>query len=241
VARREPGDGPPLLPLLTTLLCALCGGLLASRFLSELGWAGPGWSRPLVVVPLCAATGAAVAFWLLTSPRPARRLSPPPRAPGPAVEQAHLASAAARSGPATAERAWWAEPAGQARAGPPGPVGSPVGSGPAEHTAPVSGDSWPGAAAPLSGDGEQPPLVAQCPRCGEFRLDSARNGPAYTFRCQHPGCGYTWGWTPGAAWPAVVVRRNLATGPSANHGQQSNRAHHGHRTDRTSSLDTERG
>jgi len=36
VARREPGDGPPLLPLLTTLLFALCGGLLASRFLSEL-------------------------------------------------------------------------------------------------------------------------------------------------------------------------------------------------------------
>jgi hypothetical protein len=193
VPRREPGDGSPALPLLATVLCALFGGLLASVLWWRLGWSGLGWSRGLVAVPACAVVGTAMAFWLLTSPRPALR-TPLPRAPGPAVEQAHPAPVPAGRDPAPVvpERAWWTDPVGQVRPSPPHP-------GPAPREA-----------------GEQPPLVAQCPRCGEFHLDVARNGPAYAFRCHHPGCGHTWGWTPGTAWPAVVVRRNLTAVPTPN-------------------------
>lgn len=65
------------------------------------------------------------------------------------------------------------------------------------------------------GDGYDPrrALIAQCPRCGEFRLDVTRAGAAYAFRCHNDSCANTWSWTPGTAWPAVVVRRNL-TGPA---------------------------
>jgi hypothetical protein len=52
-------------------------------------------------------------------------------------------------------------------------------------------------------------LIAQCPRCGDFQLDMARHGEDYSFRCRNAPCGNVWDWTPGTAWPAVVVRRNL--------------------------------
>ena len=46
-------------------------------------------------------------------------------------------------------------------------------------------------------------FIAQCPRCGAFRLDirQARNG--WDFRCE--SCGYTWTWQPGTPWPPVRV------------------------------------
>ena len=52
-------------------------------------------------------------------------------------------------------------------------------------------------------------LVAQCPNCGDFRIDVQRGDPVYAFRCRNPRCGEEWRWTPGTAWPSVVVRRNL--------------------------------
>jgi hypothetical protein len=52
-------------------------------------------------------------------------------------------------------------------------------------------------------------LVAQCPNCGDFRIDVHRAEQAYAFRCRNPRCGEEWRWTPGTAWPSVVVRRNL--------------------------------
>jgi len=57
-------------------------------------------------------------------------------------------------------------------------------------------------------------LVAQCPNCGDFRLDVARGEPAYSFRCRNPRCRNEWHWTPGTDWPAVVVRRNLTGEPT---------------------------
>jgi hypothetical protein len=46
-------------------------------------------------------------------------------------------------------------------------------------------------------------FIAQCPRCGAFRLDihQARNG--WDFRCE--SCEYTWTWQPGTPWPPVRV------------------------------------
>lgn len=64
-------------------------------------------------------------------------------------------------------------------------------------------------APPLSGYDAASALIAQCPRCGEFRLDVSTVSPGYAFRCV-AGCGNRWEWTPGTPWPPVVVRRNLS-------------------------------
>lgn len=53
-------------------------------------------------------------------------------------------------------------------------------------------------------------VVAQCPRCGDFRLDVRHDGDGYAFHCRHPACGHRWVWSTGAPWPTTVVRRNLA-------------------------------
>jgi len=52
-------------------------------------------------------------------------------------------------------------------------------------------------------------FVAQCPNCGDFRIDVSRGDPAHSFQCRNPDCGAHWRWTPGTDWPPVVVRRNL--------------------------------
>ncbi|HTX25978.1 MAG TPA: hypothetical protein VME19_03035 [Streptosporangiaceae bacterium] len=46
-------------------------------------------------------------------------------------------------------------------------------------------------------------LIAQCPRCGAFKLDVDRNRDPWAFRCQ--ACAKTWTWRPGTPWPAVRV------------------------------------
>lgn len=46
-------------------------------------------------------------------------------------------------------------------------------------------------------------FIAQCPRCGGFRLDMRRGGTAWDFRCE--SCEYTWTWRPGTPWPPVRV------------------------------------
>ena len=46
-------------------------------------------------------------------------------------------------------------------------------------------------------------FIAQCPRCGAFRLDLRRAGPGWDFRCE--SCEYIWTWQPGAPWPPVRV------------------------------------
>jgi hypothetical protein len=61
-------------------------------------------------------------------------------------------------------------------------------------------------------------FVAQCPNCGDFRIDMTRGEPAHSFQCRNPDCGARWRWTPGTDWPAVVVRRNLtARQPGPDH------------------------
>jgi hypothetical protein len=46
-------------------------------------------------------------------------------------------------------------------------------------------------------------FIAQCPRCGAFRLDIGRAQSAWDFRCE--ACEYTWTWQPGTPWPPVRV------------------------------------
>ncbi len=46
-------------------------------------------------------------------------------------------------------------------------------------------------------------FIAQCPRCGAFRLDIRRARRAWDFRCE--ACEYTWTWQPGTPWPPVRV------------------------------------
>ncbi len=46
-------------------------------------------------------------------------------------------------------------------------------------------------------------FIAQCPRCGGFRLDIRRARNGWDFRCE--SCAHTWTWQPGTPWPPVRV------------------------------------
>ena len=46
-------------------------------------------------------------------------------------------------------------------------------------------------------------FIAQCPRCGAFRLDIRRAANGWDFRCE--ACECTWTWQPGTPWPPVRV------------------------------------
>jgi hypothetical protein len=46
-------------------------------------------------------------------------------------------------------------------------------------------------------------FIAQCPRCGAFRLDIRRARKGWDFRCE--ACEHTWTWQPGTPWPPVRV------------------------------------
>ncbi len=46
-------------------------------------------------------------------------------------------------------------------------------------------------------------FIAQCPRCGAFRLDIRQGRNDWDFRCE--ACECTWTWQPGTPWPPVRV------------------------------------
>jgi hypothetical protein len=46
-------------------------------------------------------------------------------------------------------------------------------------------------------------FIAQCPRCGAFRLDIRSGRSGWNFRCE--ACENTWTWQPGTPWPPVRV------------------------------------
>ena len=50
-------------------------------------------------------------------------------------------------------------------------------------------------------------LVAQCPNCGSFRMDTDQTAQEWRFRCQE--CQQIWAWRPGDPWPAIQVRPRL--------------------------------
>lgn len=58
-------------------------------------------------------------------------------------------------------------------------------------------------------------LIAQCPRCGAFRLDFRRARSGWDFRCE--SCGHVWTWQPDSPWPVVRVapKRRTQSRPPA--------------------------
>jgi hypothetical protein len=166
----------------------------------------PAERRTLLALTItCAVLGAAAATWFGSAPPEWRLLV--------------VAGAALLSVPV----AWWSttRPADVAR--PTGAGRIPTGAYPAdpepqpgrtgEPTAWWSRTADNSALAPTSPDPvtrrPEPPAdtqIAQCPRCGDFRLDVHRDGPTFGFRCTG-GCGHAWTWAVGTPWPPTVVRR----------------------------------
>ena len=114
-----------------------------------------------------------------------------------------------------------AETDGQARGGPPAGhqtvvqlLPLPPQPGNAEPPGAPWWDSAQGAPPPPSPGARRAPapdlsaylastFIAQCPRCGAFRLDIRSAGGAWDFRCE--ACGHIWTWQPGTPWPPVRV------------------------------------
>lgn len=140
-----------------------------------------------------------------------------PQAP-PSTEPAKLVLPLA--GPATGgnlPRQWWNERRGASAASHATDTGAtPPDAGQADGSQPSPSRVVP--APPLSSYDPASALIAQCPRCGEFRLDVSASSPGYAFRCVI-GCGNRWEWTPGTPWPPVVVRRNLSGRSVAENGE----------------------
>jgi len=224
--------------LVITLLGGLLGGLLGDSI-----WTVALWQWVLMLLG-GTVIGTGVAFFLLTadrpeagrwSPQPERPAAPrspePPRPSWPAVptppaSQTNRTRPAAQIGDrsepeaypptesaritlplpdgsappsnGTASRQWWAE--------------TPSAAAPSDRREPSA--LRPGPAPPPSSYDVESALIAQCPRCGEFRLDVSHVARAYAFRCRNESCGNSWSWTPGTPWPPVVVRRNLPGGPA---------------------------
>lgn len=204
--------------LLLTAAGGLLGGLLAVGLLTDRFEAASVWV-PLLIVSAAAVLATAVAFLLLTArpaapgthqqrppatqqpwyqastapnPPPAPRAQPAAPDPVPRPDPGHLVLPLNENAAQPDARDWWNKSAPAAAAS----------SGAANQ----NNQPAPALASYVS-DGTA--LVAQCPNCGDFRIDVRRADPAYAFRCRNPRCGEEWRWTPGTAWPSVVVRRNL--------------------------------
>jgi hypothetical protein len=190
--------------LALTILSGLAGASLASAFLNV------GTGTAVFIVDIGAAVGAAVAYLLLTADSPVTRTLPPPIRPN--------------------DQSLWRPPPAQSQL--PQQPPQPAPPRPSQLTVPLAGGNAPSGgrqwwternstatprdgamavtdAPPLSSYRPQDALIAQCPRCGDFRIDAVRQGGDYAFRCRNERCANTWTWTPGTPWPAVVVRRNL--------------------------------
>jgi hypothetical protein len=176
------------------IVALVAGGIAVAVFRS------PGQPRPVAhpaagapaPAPAAGAPAAGAPAPAPAAPAPVTR-SAPATAPGPvpaaspAREQTDAAvqllplpaDGSSRSGPPPA---WW--DAAQ---------GAPPPSSPAAQRAPA-----PDLSTYLAST-----FIAQCPRCGAFRLDIARARSGWDFRCE--SCEYVWTWQPGTPWPPVRV------------------------------------
>ena len=204
---------------LLVIAAALIGGLAAATLVHT--------SLTITVIVSIVAGGIAV---LAVFRSPARPPAPGPEFPAPLSQQATLSQQAPprqpppTAAPPTAAAPALAEPDGQPRGGLPG-GGPPGGNQTAVQLLPLAPPSanapdapwWDSAQAapPAPSQGAQrapaPDLstylastfIAQCPRCGAFRLDIRQAGNDWDFRCE--ACAYTWTWQPGTPWPPVRV------------------------------------
>jgi uncharacterized protein (DUF983 family) len=194
------GDRQTVL-LIVTVVFGLAGGALVIPIMDL---SKPVW---FLLVAGAAAVATLVSFVLLTSehrppehrPRPApgqnRPPAPAPAPTAPAPAPTNTSAPGHVVLPVEASGQWWTQSATTRN--------NTTSAQQADPAPPLSTYVAKGAA-----------LVAQCPHCGDFRLDVHRGEPAYAFRCRNPHCRHEWRWTPGTDWPAVVVRRNLTGEPT---------------------------
>ena len=221
--RRRPGpespDGPGQLGwALLVIAAALIGGLAAATLVHA------SLAIAVIVSVVIGGIGAVVMLRSparsseLTAPHPATmpRAQPPRAAPPP---ESYPPDPVAPVAPAPAPAGNPGGADGPDRGGTPAvnetvvqllPLTPPGTQGPAD--APWW-DSAQGAPAPSAGAKRAPApdlstylastFIAQCPRCGAFRLDIRRARSAWDFRCEV--CEHTWSWRPGTPWPPVRV------------------------------------
>jgi hypothetical protein len=188
--------------VIAVIVAVVAGGIAVAVFRS------PGRSRPSVYPaagsPATAAPAQAPAA-PVTAAAPATRAAPatapgPVTAVSPAREQTDIAvqllplpaDSSSRSGPPPA---WW-----DAAQGAPPPSSQAAQRAPAPDLSTYLASTF----------------IAQCPRCGAFRLDIARARSGWDFLCE--SCEYVWTWQPGTPWPPVRVmpgRRKESRPPPA--------------------------
>ena len=148
-------------------------GTSAARSRPAPGRDGLAGPAPTVPVSPVASPGSAVSPGSAGSPGLAPR-------PGETVVQLLPAQPGhARSG---ADKSWW-----DAARGAPPPPSSGAQRAPAPDLSTYLASTF----------------IAQCPRCGAFRLDFRRARSGWDFRCE--SCEYIWTWQPGSPWPPVRV------------------------------------
>jgi hypothetical protein len=215
-ARSGPAQSGPALFgwALVVIVAALIGGLAADRL---------GHASILIAVIVSLVAGALGVLVLFRSPaRPSGLTSGNPEddeTRGFSVPQHRHAPTLPHPQPQPAPRA--AVPPAAEK--PVVPGGSPGGSETVVELLPVSGqagapdapwwDSAQGTPAPSAGAKRAPApdlstylastFIAQCPRCGAFRLDHRRARDGWDFRCE--ACDHVWTWQPGTPWPPVRV------------------------------------
>jgi hypothetical protein len=213
----QPDGPPPVLWALLVIAAALVGGLAAAALVHV--------SLVIAVIVGVVAGGIALVVFR-SSGRPA------PWPPADADRPASWPSAPSSAAPATPTI-----PVAPAQAPAPAPAAGPAETVvqllPAEpgrgHARSGADSQWWNAARgtpPPSSEAQRRPapdlssylgstLIAQCPRCGAFRLDFRRARTGWDFRCE--SCGHVWTWLPGSPWPLVRVapkRRTQARPPA---------------------------
>jgi rubredoxin len=226
----QPNGPPPVLWALLVVAAALVGGLAAAALVHV--------SVVVAVIVGVVAGGIAVAVFR-SSGRPAQWPPADPPASWPPADRDGTSAARPRPAPSDGALATPTIPVSPVPAETVVPV-SPV---PAEtvvqllpaqpgrgHPRRGAGQEWwnaaQGASSRPSSDAERRPapdlssylgstLIAQCPRCGAFRLDFRRARSGWDFRCE--SCGHVWTWQPGSPWPVVRVapKRRTQSRPPA--------------------------
>ena len=215
----QPNGPPPVLWALLVVAAALVGGLAAAALVHV--------SLVIAVIVGVVAGGLAVAVFR-SSGRPAQWAPADPPAAWPPADRDGTSVARPRPAPADAARPTPTIPVS------PVPAETVVQLLPAQpgrgHQRRGADQDWwnapQGASPPPSSHAERKPapdlssylgstLIAQCPRCGAFRLDFRRARSGWDFRCE--SCGNVWTWQPDSPWPVVRVapRRRTQSRPPA--------------------------
>jgi hypothetical protein len=174
---------PSLAWALLVIAAALVGGLAAAALVHT----------SLIIAVIVAVVLGGIAVAVFRSPSqplsrppaerlPAERPTPAPSR-GPASTVVELLPVSGGNNSRPAGSSWWDAAAGAA----PPPASSAAQRAPAPDLSTYMASTF----------------IAQCPRCGAFRLDSRRAQNGWDFRCE--SCAYTWAWQPGAPWPPVRV------------------------------------